>query len=56
MYDVSKLPLDLPPYFRGTWRMVACAFPGGVGDDHYWPLMILLAEGMSIRQNAAFMG
>jgi len=36
--------------------MVACALPDGVGDEHYWPLMILLSEEMSIRQTAAFMG
>lgn len=36
--------------------MVACAFPEGVSEDEYWPLMALLGAGMSYRSVAAFMG
>ena len=35
--------------------MVACAFPEGVAEEHFWPLMIHLGEGMSLRQLSAFM-
>lgn len=36
--------------------MVARAFPDGVDDEHYWPLMMLLGQGMSLRQLSSFMG
>jgi hypothetical protein len=36
--------------------MIACALPDGVDDEHYWPLMKLLGEGMSLRQLSSFMG
>ena len=36
--------------------MVACAFPDGVAEEAFWPLMIHLGESMSLRQLAAFMG
>ena len=35
--------------------MVQCAFPEGLSDSLYWPLMILLYEGLCHENLATFM-
>ncbi len=46
---------QLPEYFQSTYRMVASAFPEGISDDAYWPVLALLSEGMSYRSLARFL-
>jgi hypothetical protein len=39
----------LPPYLTETADMVRAAFPNGVPEEAYLPLLALLLEGMSFR-------
>jgi hypothetical protein len=43
---------SLPSYLTDTDRMLASAFPNGLDDDAYWPLLFLLYENMSDRSLA----
>jgi len=47
--------LDIPEYFQSTFDMVVCAFPEGIPENYYFPLLKCLADSMSFRQAAAFM-
>src|SRR5437867_11439492 len=46
---------QIPEYLLQTYQMLECAFPNGVGEDDYYPLMFVLAERMSIRSAATHM-
>ena len=46
---------DLPDYFKSSYEMVRAAFPEGINDDNYYPLLFLLSEGMGQRGLARFM-
>jgi len=37
---------SLPDYLTSTVEMVDAAFPGGPTADDYWPLLVLLGEGL----------
>jgi hypothetical protein len=39
----------LPPELRDTFEMIRAAFPEGVSESVYRPLLALLYEGMSFR-------
>jgi hypothetical protein len=38
-----------PAGLESTYRLIASAYPDGVPEDSYWPLLTLLNEGMSFR-------
>ncbi len=46
---------DLPDYFQSTLEMVRAAFPEGINDENYYPLLVLLSEGIGQRGLARFM-
>ena len=39
----------LPPYLVETGEMIRAAFPDGIAEEAYGPLLTLLLEGMSFR-------
>jgi len=43
---------ELPPEHRSTAAMIRAAFPNGVSDEAYLPLLALLHERMSFRSIA----
>jgi hypothetical protein len=45
----------IPEHLLQTYQMLECAFPNGVGEDDYYPLMFVLAERASIRSAATHM-
>lgn len=45
----------VPDYLLSTYRMVKCAFPDGIKDEEYLPLLAILLENMSIRVLAELM-
>lgn len=50
--SVNGPPQDLPPHLHGTFAMPRCAFPSGVEENAYLPLLALLGSEMSIRNLA----
>ncbi|MBI5961250.1 MAG: DUF3349 domain-containing protein [Chloroflexi bacterium] len=49
-------PVDLPEYYLSTYNMISCAFPDGITDEDYMPLVAILREEgqMSFRSIARF--
>jgi hypothetical protein len=47
--NVTDPGQTLPPYLVETADMIRAAFPDGVSDEAYRPLLALLLEGMSFR-------
>jgi hypothetical protein len=45
----------LPPHLRGTYQMIVAAFPNGVREEDYIPLITLLSANMSFRALATVM-
>ena len=41
--------IQVPPHLRSTYEMIVAAFPNGVPDVMYLPLLALLADNMSFR-------
>jgi hypothetical protein len=46
---------ELPGYLQATAAMVRAAFPNGISDDDYRPLLVVLSEGMGQRALAHLM-
>src|SRR5260370_9568751 len=46
---------ELPDYLQPTVAMVRAAFPNGISDEDYLPLLALLSEGMGQRALARLM-
>lgn len=38
-----------PPYYESTNQLLNCAFPDGVSEAEYWPLLAVLHQWMSFR-------
>jgi hypothetical protein len=47
--NMTEPVTTLPPYLTETAEMVRAAFPNGVPEEAYFPLLALLLEGMSFR-------
>jgi hypothetical protein len=45
----------LPASLQSTYRLISSAFPDGIPDEAYWPLLALLSPGMSFRGLAEIM-
>jgi hypothetical protein len=39
----------IPDYLRDTYNLLICAFPEGLRDEEYWPLLSILHSTMSFR-------
>lgn len=42
----------LPEYLSSTYEMLKCAFPNGLDNEDYFPLLVALYEGMSQKNLA----
>jgi hypothetical protein len=47
-----RVPPEVPAYMASTYRLVQRAFPDGITDETYWPLLSILGEEMSDRSVA----
>lgn len=41
--------MGVPPYLERTLSILECAYPQGMPDEDYLPVMRVLREGMSVR-------
>jgi hypothetical protein len=48
--------MKVPDELRKTHEMLKCAFPNGISDNDYLPLIAVLYEHMSHRQLAHIIG
>ncbi len=46
------IPINLPEHLHHTYQMLLCAFPQGVEEQYYLPLLAVLREHMSFRSVA----
>ena len=37
----------IPDHLLGVYRVLECAFPGGINEEEYWPVLSLLHQDMS---------
>lgn len=51
-HDLENLSQEL----HDTFRMLKCAFPNGVEQEDFLPLLFILNESMSFRQEARVVG
>jgi hypothetical protein len=42
----------IPVHLASTYDLVKCAFPQGIDESSYWPLLSVLAQNMSDRSLA----
>lgn len=42
----------IPAYLVSTYKMMECAFPDGIANDKYLPLLVVLQEKLSHRNLA----
>lgn len=42
----------VPDHLRDTYDLLKCAFPDGLPDEEYWPVLSLLHPSMSFRSIA----
>lgn len=47
---------NVPDELQDTFRMLKCAFPNGVEEEDFLPLLFVLNENMSFRQEAIVVG
>lgn len=40
---------EIPDYLQEIYDLLRCAFPDGVSDENYWPLLAILHPHMSFR-------
>lgn len=38
---------QVPDYLQATYELLKCAFPEGITDEEYWPVLSLLHQTMS---------